>query len=232
MPNATHRFEEQKEILYRDKFSNLRYKIFLKIERFYKKFINDEDPRLEIILKNIKNNKPKRILEIGSGTFPIYAFLPKLLKETSEYYICEINPEKVEYIKKNYKNIKTSCGDALNLPYQNQFFDFVFSKGVLHHIDDKETNKREQKRIDFLNETKRVLKDNGSNLLMDFSYNPKRIRDVFWHNLHKLILIEGEHNFSNKTQIKKLFNFTKYKNVLTEEFDTFKGAYYCIVGRK
>ena len=232
MSDIISKFDEQAEVIYTNEFSNLRYKNFLKIEWIYKRIINNKDPRLKIILRNIQKNKPKRILEIGSGTFPIYAFLPSILKQKCEYYICEVNPQKVKYITKNYKNIKVSCYDALNLPYQNDFFDFVFSKGVLHHIDDQNTNKRKQRRINFLNETKRILKENGSNLLMDFAYNPRHFKDVFWHYLHKTILVEGEHNFSNKTAVKNLFNFAKYKDIKTEEFDTFKGMYYCIIGKK
>lgn len=232
MPKIIPKFDEKSEESYLNEFSVFRQSLFSKIEQIYKKIISDEDQRLEIIVQNIKKNQPKKILEIGSGTLPIYTFLPDLLKKECEYHICETNPKKARYIKEKNKNVKVLCCDALNLPYQNNFFDFVFSKGVLHHIDDAMAQKRKQKRIDFLKEIKRTIKQGGVSFLMDFDHNPKCSKDVFWHYLHKVILMEGEHNFSNRTEVKGLFNLIKYRKIETGSFDTFKGEYYYIIGKK
>lgn len=226
------KFDKESEMIYRSQFSTFRYNLFLTIEKIYKKFIDNTDFRLEMIIKNIQAVKPRYILEIGSGSFPIYAFLPDFLKQTCQYFVCEINHQKAEYITQNYKNIKVACADALNLPYSDSFFDFVFSKGVLHHVDDEDLNKKTCQRINFLLESKRVLKQEGSNLLMDFCYNPKQIKGFIWHQLHKIILTEGEHNFSNELEARNLFRVTGYKNIKSEEFNTYKGLYYYVIGKK
>jgi len=220
------------EVIYRSFFSLPRYKIFLFIEKFYKFFVNSEDHRLETIVKIISKNKPRRILEIGSGTFPIYSFLPEELKITIEYCICEVNPQKADYLRKKYPNLKISVADALGLPYKNDYFDLVFSKGVFHHIDNSDYTVRNKLRINFLAESRRVLKVNEINLLMDFSYDPRRFKDFFWHFLHKLILAEGEHNFSNKKETEHLFRESGYAGIEEGEFETYKGLYYYVIGKK
>ncbi len=230
--NPESKFNNQAELVYRHKFSNLRYKLFLLIEKIYKNLINNEDYRLKVILQAIKEIKPKKILEIGSGTFPIYAHLPQGLKSTTQYYICEVNPAKVKYIAKNYPKIKVSCSDALNLPYKDNYFDFLFSKGVLHHIDHQNFETVKQKRINFLIESKRVLKNNGINLLMDFNYNKISFRDIFWHILHKLILFEGEHNFSKKDEVVEWLNLAGYQIIKSDHFQTYKGEYYYVISKK
>jgi len=231
-PQMIYKFNSEAEIIYRRKFSNWRYKTFFIIEKLYKMFINNKDSRLEIIANKMQNARPVSILEIGSGTLPIYAFLPKLLKEICQYHVCEVNLKKAEFIAEKYKNISVSCSDALNLPYRDNFFDFVFSKGVLHHVDDKDSEKRRNKRLRFLLESKRVLRDGGSNLIMDFTYNYQRLKDFFWHFLHKILLFEGEHNFSTKKETENLFREANYKEISSEEFETFKGLYYYVIAKK
>ncbi|MEK7203443.1 MAG: class I SAM-dependent methyltransferase [Patescibacteria group bacterium] len=226
------KFKGDDEIIYRNKFSEFRYKAFLFLEKIYKKYIDAKDQRLQIIVDNINKAKPKRILEIGSGTFPIYSYLPNKLKQNIHYYICEVNKKKVDYLKKNYKKINVDCSEAVHLPYKNNFFDFVFSKGVLHHIDSIDAKEREKIRLDFLLESKRVLKDGGSNLLMDFSYEKRRLSDIIWHFLHKVFLYEGEHNFYSMKVTKSLFKTANYKDITGNEFVTYKGFYYYLIAKK
>lgn len=221
------------EKIYLNKFSSKRYGVFLLIEKIYKKFINSEDHRLDIIIEKITQTQPLSILEIGSGTFPIYAHLPKSLKQKCSYYISEINPEKVMFLKEIYKGkIDVVKADALLLPYRDSFFDFVLSKGVLHHIDDNNSDQRKQKRLRFLGEIKRVLKKRGVGLIMDFNYNTRQSKSLFWHFLHRIILMEGEHYFSNRTEVETLFKIVGYKNIQSGEFDTFKGLYFYVTAKK
>jgi ubiquinone/menaquinone biosynthesis C-methylase UbiE len=225
---------EKREQKYLSQFSPFKYKIFLFIEKLYKALINNEDKRIVIIKKYIKKIKPKKILEIGSGVFPMYEIIIPLIKSNKyEYHICEINPKKVDYIKRKIKNkqINIICGNAFSLPYPENYFDLVISKGVLHHIFNANLEKTMEKKILFLEESKRVLKENGKNLLMDY-YNQKRIKDLFWHFLYKIILGEGDYYYLNKEELKKIFEISGYKIIEIAESDTFKGQYYCIIGEK
>ncbi len=70
-------YESKKESEYRSYFSPIKYKFFLFIEKLYKRTVNNTDNRIPIIIDYLKQKKPIKILEIGSGTLPIYKFIPK-----------------------------------------------------------------------------------------------------------------------------------------------------------
>ena len=225
-------YNKKREKTYLEKFSARRYNLFQSFENLYKRIFNNKDGRMNLIIKIIDKKRPIKILEIGSGTFPVYQFLSEDIKKKSDYNVCEINEEKVEYLRKKYPQIKIKNAEALSLPYPNNYFDLVLSKGVLHHIDDSNPLERKKKKIIFLKESKRVLKKGGINLLMDFCYNPKRFRDFFWHGLYKIILKEGDYYYLKENAIKELFKLTNYKKIKSYPIDTFKGLYYCVLGEK
>ena len=226
------KLDKKTERYYLAKFSGGRYKLFQFLEKIYKKFIDDKDGRIEFIIKHLTENRPRLILEVGSGVFPMYPFLSSSLQKKCMYYICEINPQKVRYLRKKYPHLKIVQSDALSLPFTDNFFDFVFSKGVFHHIDDNNPEERRNKKINFLRESKRVLKKDGINLLMDFCYAPGRLKDIFWHKLYKIILWESDYNYSNQKEMKDFFKITDHRNIQSYQLDTFKGIYYCVIGKK
>ena len=224
-------YEPEKELNYRSSFSSIRYKIFLLLEKVYKKTINNKDDRIPIITSYLAKKKPKKMLEIGSGTLPIYKILSERQKEQIEYHICEINPEKILFINENYPKIKTTCSDALNLPYENESFNLVLSKGVLHHVDDDNTENVNKKRRLFIEEIVRITKNNGSIFLMDFAYD-KSLGSLLWHFLHKFFFKEGEHNFYSLKESLVLFRHKFLKEISGKEFVTYKGVYYYITANK
>lgn len=89
--------------------------------------------------------KNKKILEIGAGRSE---FLD-LFDKDNEVTALDISPV---LLKENKGKVKLVVGDAENLPFKNQNFDFVYMIGVLHHLEDQE---RALKEID------RVLKNGG-----------------------------------------------------------------------
>ena len=220
---------------YLARFSFYRQRAFMLLENLYKIFINNKDGRIEFIVKCISDVRPKRILEIGSGVLPVYQFLPNDIKKECEYSICEINKQKVEYLLRKYSSsesfLEIKWYDAFPLPYRDGYFDFVLSKGVFHHIDDVDSKNRKEKKMDFLNEIKRVLKDGGTNLLMDF-FPEKKLRDIFWHKMYRFILFEGDYNYFSKLQTKELFDLVGYKDIKLYDLNTFKGLYYNVIAKK
>ena len=128
MSKKTSKFNDKIENIYLTKFSSYRYKIFQFLEKLYKNLIDSRNGRIEFIIEYISKIKPKSILEVGSGVFPMYPYLPATLQNKLKYYICEVNFEKVRYLQKLYPNLKIVCNDALSLPYKDNHFDFVFSK--------------------------------------------------------------------------------------------------------
>jgi len=96
--------------------------------------------------------------------------------------------------------------DVLNLPFKNNYFDVIHSKGVLHHIDDFESA---------LREIKRVLKPNGTLILADPNSGPLR-----W--MENLIGHRDDH-FS---ETHKSLSADLYNKILSRHFKTTHFSYF------
>ena len=103
--------------------------------------------------KEIKKKKDAVILDCGCGFGSFYNLTENL---NTIYLDFSFN-----LLKKfeNTHNLKTSkiCGDVLNLPFRDNSFDLILCINVLEHIKDYKKA---------LNEIKRVLKDNGTVIIV------------------------------------------------------------------
>ena len=77
-------------------------------------------------------NRSMKILEVGSNVGVQLVFLQKMGFEN--LYGIEINREVVELSKSKTKNINIIYGSALDIPFKDNYFDLVFTSGVLIHI--------------------------------------------------------------------------------------------------
>jgi tRNA (uracil-5-)-methyltransferase TRM9 len=94
----------------------------------------------------------ERVLDLGCGNGRWY----KVFKEKKVDYFGIDNSERlIEIAKENFPEAKFFVGDALNLPFPDDFFDKVYSIALLHHIPSEDF------RIKVLKEAKRVLKPGG-----------------------------------------------------------------------
>lgn len=83
-----------------------------------------------VFLENLE--KDIRILEVGSN---IGLQLDLLQKMGFKYlYGIEINEEAIEISKQLTRNIFITKGSAFDIPYKDNYFDLVFTSGVLIHI--------------------------------------------------------------------------------------------------
>jgi len=65
--------------------------------------------------------------------------------------VLDISVKALELIISKCNHINTVCCDATKSPFPDEYFDLIFGKWILHHLD-----------IDAaINETKRILKPNG-----------------------------------------------------------------------
>lgn len=102
-----------------------------------------------------KEKNYNSLLDLGSGLgrhsiyFAKQGFNVSAL-DLSEYGINHLN----EWAKKENLAIKTNVGNILNLPYDDNSFDCIFSYHVISHTDSNGIKT-------ILGEIKRVLKDNG-----------------------------------------------------------------------
>ena len=92
------------------------------------------------------------VLDIGCGNGRL---LDLYIGMIVDYVGIDNSEKQIEEAIKRYPNRVFLTGDALNLPFSENYFDKVFSIAVLHEIPSSELRKK------FLQEAKRVLKDNG-----------------------------------------------------------------------
>jgi ubiquinone/menaquinone biosynthesis C-methylase UbiE len=106
----------------------------------------------------------QRTLEIGLGQG---ADSMQLINRGAVYYGVDLTEESVRRVKerfrlfnKPYKEVKQV--NAERLPYEDNFFDIVYSHGVIHHSQNIDT---------IVNEIYRVLKPNGKMVIMLYHKN-------------------------------------------------------------
>lgn len=118
--------------------------------------------RFQLCMKLINNNKSQRLLEIGYGSG---IFIPTFPNVASEIYGLDIHKKNKEVENILLKrNIQTSLvsGSAVEIPFDDNFFDSVISVSAIEFIEDLDT---------VCKETKRVLKDNGFFIVITPGYS-------------------------------------------------------------
>lgn len=84
-----------------------------------------------------------KILEVGANIGLQLAFLQQM--GFGFLYGIDVNRQAIETSKTNLKNIDIIWGSALDIPFRDNYFDLVFTSGVLIHIspDDVKTVMKE-----------------------------------------------------------------------------------------
>jgi len=98
--------------------------------------------------------KGERVLDLGCGNARYY----ELLKNT-RYTGIDFSEKLIEIARKKYPDADFRVQNALDLKFENETFDKVYSIAALHHIPSREF------RLKFLMEARRVLKPNGKLIL-------------------------------------------------------------------
>lgn len=128
------------------------------------------DPSRLLFLSFLKIPKKSRILDLGAGWGFISLKIAKGYPD-SLVYAYDATFESLLFLssvieQERITNLKVVCGDAMDLPFPDNYFDTLIMIGVLEwipefHLEDKP----EKVQIKCLNEVNRVLKKNGSLLL-------------------------------------------------------------------
>ena len=131
-----------------------------------KKYNADKTHIEKVILEFPVKKKIENFLEIGSGDGIDLRYIKKnfIIKNI---YALEIGDNIYKLSTEPYLRKVNFCrGDALNLIYKNNSFNFIYSYGVFHHTKNF---------IKCLYECKRVLKKNGQLIF----YNYKKHNNIF-----------------------------------------------------
>ncbi len=90
-----------------------------------------DDWNFNNLKKFTKDKKIQNTLELGSGTGRL---ANNLFKLSDNVYGIDISQEVLKIAQKKFPRLKLSCGEVVNLPYQDNFFDLVIINGSLHHF--------------------------------------------------------------------------------------------------
>jgi len=155
--------------------------------------------KLERLLKYVDFKEKQKFLEIGCGN-------GAACKHIAEKYGLnvtgvDVDPEQIKNAIKGIEkiqNIQFFEGDSANLKFNDNYYDIVYSSGVLHHI----------------NNWKRVLKPNGYYIFSDLAYS--RFTKRLFKNITKnygFYTIEDITNFMKNNDF-KIFQKEKTKGVI------------------
>jgi ubiquinone/menaquinone biosynthesis C-methylase UbiE len=120
----------------------------------------------------------KRLLEVGVGAGTDFI---QWVRAGAECYGIDLTPEAIEHVQRRLELYELTCkdlrvADAENLPYVDNYFDIVYSWGVIHHSPNT---------IKALEEIIRVLKPGGKAKIM--IYNRKSLLAFFFWFKHAFL---------------------------------------------
>ncbi len=179
------------------------------------------------------------VLDIATGTGDLALAIYNLAENSNkkiELYAMDMNKEMIEIAKKKFGNKKISVmrGDALKIPYPDNFFDAVSVGFGTRNFDDLKS---------FSYEMMRVLKCNGFFVIMDMALPKKKYQRMFFKFYFQIIRFWG--HFIDRESYEWLissiehFDFEKFKVILEKSgfknvrYDPLSfGITYVIVGEK
>ncbi len=194
--NILSRVKEHYSLVY-EKFSRTRDKPWIEINFLFNRYIEKND----------------YVLDLGCGNGRFY----ELIKDRTKYFGLDNSEELINLARKRYPEADFKKGDALNIPFPDNYFDKVFSVSVLHHIPSKKLRK------EFLKEAKRVLKPRGVLIITVWDLNEKpRIKKLACKNYFLKIIGKSRLDFNDALVdwhgISKifvhLFTFPELKNLI------------------
>ncbi|MGC9219593.1 MAG: class I SAM-dependent methyltransferase, partial [Athalassotoga sp.] len=153
-----------------------------------------------------------------------------------ELYAMDMNEKMIEIARKKFGNRKINLmrGDALKMPYPDNFFDVVSVGFGARNFDDLKI---------FSDELMRVLKDGGFFVIIDMALPKKKYQRMFFKFYFQIIRLWG--HFIDRESYEWLissiehFDFEKFKVILEKSgFENVRynplnfGITYVIVGEK
>ena len=173
------------------------------LARWYDKLFEPINRGLRVLgLRLFLPKKGTTILDVGCGTG---LHLDLYRKYQCALYGIDPSPSMLEIAQKRLGDAaKLHLGDASNMPYEDQFFDLVMAMLALHEMNP-------ETRACVVQEMKRVLKQDGRILLIDFHPGPIRPLQGW---LTKLIIIMSE-IAAGREHFKNYRHFIRIKGLAT-----------------
>jgi len=141
----------------------------------------------------------------GAGTNAVY-----LAKKGFQVAGVDISSKAVEYARRKADEAKVKVNftvqSFLNLPFEDEEFDFVFDMGCFHHVKTRDRRK-------FIEGVRRVLKKHGLYLMVCFSYR----NGPAWNHFTKTQIVDV---------FKALFEIKSIDHISSVEGDGYTRYFY------
>jgi len=205
-------------------------------------FKQDTEKRLVKIIRESFNGDIKKltVLEVGTGWGQRFRSFLDMGFESSNLYGIDLLQNFIESARKWSGDLNFICGDAQNLPYENDSFDIVFQCVAFSSIIDRNIIKN------ICSEMIRVVKDDGIIIWIDFGikgqkkyYEGTQYLQSIELNEIKSFFPDCNMKFENKIYLKPFFwkicnHKDKYNKILYKFFSNFNlcKSHYVIVLKK
>jgi demethylmenaquinone methyltransferase/2-methoxy-6-polyprenyl-1,4-benzoquinol methylase len=134
--------------------------------RYYDRLFDRMNKGLKLAgLRMFRPSKGMNVLDVGCGTG---THLELYKQYGCNLYGIDLSPAMLEVAHARLgDSARLECGDATRMPYEDDKFDLILSTLALHEMT-------APTRLGVLNEMKRVLKENGRILFIDFHAGPTK----------------------------------------------------------
>jgi len=156
----------------------------------------------------IKGLKPKKTLEVGCN----YGRELSYIKNLTDVYGVDYNKKMVEHATNHIRAGRFYLASAISLPFNCGYFDFVYTDGLLSHLDVSDVQKAIQEIIRVSKKFILIIEYLGTYLSTTTISNCKR--NTWIHDYERLFAI---HNVKTKFNQVLRFGTDTYKIMLFEK---------------
>lgn len=190
----------------------------------YSKFRDSNIDFARTLIKEANLNKDSKVLEVGSGTGNYCRLINDL--SGAEIVGVDSSKEMIKEARKISKKLLFKFGNALNLPFQANSFDFIFYFDTIHHI--KNISKS-------LDEAFRVLKQRGKICIITNSSRQikERISAKYFPSVTKIDLKRYYTiAYLRRKLLSKKFKRTKMLHIISKRKRLVNRDYYNLIKNK
>jgi len=137
------------------------------ISKFYDDVREGDLALIQRLIQALPSHPDLRILDIGCGTGNHTDLLQKLTQ--AQVYGVEPSAGMLEKARRKNNHITFKIGQADHIPFNDDFFDFVYMTDVIHHIPDMKA---------MFSEIWRVLKSEGKGCIVTQSHQQIEARPI------------------------------------------------------